>query len=103
MPNLHNHIELSRTFARYVIERGSRLVSDGLGREWTPTDSQNFPIEGEQGFLDEIPIQEGPLWYWANACVQLIRLIVASINSEYLLTDFSEDPTSVLEDSTGEL
>jgi hypothetical protein len=95
VPNNLNFIPISQTFARYIIQRGSRLVSDGLGREWNPGDNSYDINSNEHGFLDEIPMEDGPLWYWANAMVQMLRLIVAAMNHA-MLED--SDPTSVVTD-----
>lgn len=91
VPNNLNFIPISTSFARYIIQRGSRLVSDGLGREWNPADNSYEIGEGSHGFLEDIPMEEGPMWYWANALVQLLRLVVATLNHN-LLED--SDPLS---------
>lgn len=97
IPNEINFIPLSRSLARYIITRGAQLVSDGIGREWRPEDNSYVIGDGDsQGFLDDIPMEEGSLWYWANAMVQMLRLIVANLNQLELETS-SEDPSSVLE------
>jgi len=92
---MSNNIEISKGVAKYLMRAGRRLVSDGVGTDWHPSELAP-PIDDGQGdfpgFMDELD-PTSDTWMWANTLIQFARL-VASIAYEAMQEDVeNEDPT----------
>lgn len=91
-------IKMTMTCARYIIEQGQRLVADGLGTDWDPNSSE-LPAIGDNnhGFLDEIPMEDFPLWNWTNAMLQFVRFLTAVVAREVREIDSLDDISEITE------
>ena len=80
MVGVMSNIEITRTFARWIVEHGRRLVSDGLGVNWPP--EEVLPLENDDGlndypgFLDELDPGSNT-WQWANLLIHFARAVTA--------------------------
>lgn len=78
MPRHVVEVNIARSVALWIFSLGRRLVQEGTGTNWDPRylDSGFAEVDEQPGFMDELPMGS-PSYAWADACVMLIRTIVA--------------------------
>lgn len=92
-------IQISRSVARWFLEVGRRLISDAYGFDFNPINPV-FPNDETglvRGFIDEIPMDNAPLYSWVEGLLMIIRTLTAIIGNQYELLE--EEIISDLTDS----
>lgn len=92
-------IRISASVARWMVAIARQLVSEAYGINWEPSSSMRIPDFHEEGvgFLDEIPHENHPLFFWADALVRFAR-VMGAIAARELAEPFEDIDILQLED-----
>lgn len=98
-----SHIKISATVARWIVSLGRTLVQEGYGLDPRGEGGlEHLPEHApDGGFLNEIPMENAPLYFWADALVRFAR-VLAGI-AAYELQNGLEIEVPLLQDDISEI
>lgn len=71
-----NYIKITKTCAEWLIAYGKQLVDDGYGVDYIPNGPHLDSLEATtEGYLDQIPMEDGELWRYMNAVINFARTV----------------------------
>ncbi|AXH74984.1 MAG: hypothetical protein [Cressdnaviricota sp.] len=90
-------IKITKTCAIWLINYCKQIVDDGYGTNYNP----HNPIQALEpyaaGFIDQIPMEDGELWRYMNAAINLARTL-AGILAKAIADDIDGISDLTIED-----
>lgn len=95
-------IKISATTARWIVSLGRTLVQEGYGLDPNGEDENSLRDHAPSGgFLNQIPIDDAPLYFWADALVRFARVLAGIAAHE--LQNGLEIEVPLLQDDISEI
>jgi len=76
------NIYISRTVAEWMRNTAIKIFQDAYATDWTPADAENAIYSHGDGYINELPLENGPLFHWISATMSLIRCLAAILDEQ---------------------
>lgn len=94
MTDPDRQIKISITVARWMVSIGRQIVQEAYGSNWDPMRDDlsiaDENIDPVPGFMDDVPLDNNPMYFWIDAMVRFVRVMSGIAANELRRLDGEE-------------